>query len=142
MTYASTERFRNGGEWPFCSPIVFAPSHTPRQCVHNLEPLGSKRSLVAAAVSSQANVLAVLEANGDISIFALKAHGEGGICLVERELMIIESGLKSSQRSQSSICPSSLRFDTSGTQLLGVGPDGKVVLVTFDNPQHGSSFRG
>ncbi|KAL8830689.1 MAG: hypothetical protein Q9191_001294 [Dirinaria sp. TL-2023a] len=134
-TFASTERWLNGGEWPFCSPIVFPPTKWRSDTVHNLESLKDKRSIVAAAVSSQANVLAVLELNGRISVLNLKAHEREGMCVSDEEPTTLEVKL-SNQTAESQICPSALQFDPSGTKLFALGVDGKLVVVDFVDPRN------
>ncbi|KAL8796523.1 MAG: hypothetical protein Q9195_001197 [Heterodermia aff. obscurata] len=133
-THASTERWRNGGEWPFCSPITFPPESAPERTIHNLETLKDKRCLVAGAVSSKANIFAVLETSGKISFLGLKAHEGGGICCTDAPPCTMEPSL-SSQTTQSQICPSVLRFDPSGEKLFAVGPDGKFIVVHFTDDQ-------
>ena len=129
-THASTERWRNGGEWPFCSPIRFPPESAPERTIHDLESLKDKRQMVAGAVSSKANILAVLETSGNISFIGLKAHDLGGICGTDGPPCTIKPAL-TSQKTQSQICPSVLQFDPSGTRLFAVGPDGKFIAVDF-----------
>lgn len=133
-THASTERWRNGGEWPFCSPITFPPESAPERTIHDLESLKDKRRLVAGAVSSKANIFAVLESSGNISIIGLKAHDHGGICDTDVPPYTIKPAL-SSQKTQSQICPSVLQFDPSGKRLFAVGPDGKFIVVDFTHPE-------
>ena len=129
-THASTERWRNGGEWPFCSPITFPPESIPERTVHDLESLKDKRRLVAGAVSSKANVFVVLETSGNVSYIGLRAHDHGGICGTDVPPCTIKPAL-SSQKTQSQICPSVLQFDPSGKRLFAVGPDGKFIIVDF-----------
>ena len=127
-THASTERWRNGGEWSFCSPITF-PEPASERNVHDLEGLKDKRRLVAGAVSSKANIFAVLEITGSISFIGLRAHDHGGICGTDMPDTIKPT--LSSQKTQAQICPSVLRFDPSGKRLFAVGPDGKFIIVDF-----------
>ena len=129
-THASTERWRNGGEWPFCSPIKFPPESAPEKTIHDLESLKDKSQLVAGAVSSKANIFAVLETSGNISFIGLKAHDHGGICGTDAPPCTIKPTL-SSQKTQSQICPSVFQFDPSGKRLFAVGPDGKFIAVDF-----------
>ena len=134
-TFASSERWRNGGEWPFCSPIIFPPEQSSEGSTHNLESLRHKSRLVAAAVSSKVHVWAVLEMSGKISILGLKAHDREGICVSDEEPITIQASL-SAQTTQSQICPSALRFDPEGTKLFALGVDGKLVVVDFAESQH------
>ena len=133
-TFASTERWHNGGEWPFCSPIVFPDEKNRVDSIHNLESLRDRRCIVASAVSSQANVLVALEMSGRISVLGLKAHEQAGICVLDEEPTILEASL-SAQTTQSQICPNALRFDPSGTRLFALGVDGKLIVVDFVAPQ-------
>ena len=134
-THASTERWRNGGEWPFCSPITFPPGPSaPERTIYDLESLRDKRCLVAGAVSSKANVFAVLETSGKISFIGLKAHDHGGICGTDAPPCTIKPAL-SSQKTQSQTCPSVLQFDPTGERLFAVGPDGKFIVVDFTDQE-------
>ena len=139
-THASTERWRNGGEWPFCAPISFPPESAPERTIHDLHCLKDKRRLVAGAVSSKANVFAVLEISGNISFIGLQAHNDGGICAADVPPYTIKSAL-SSQKTQSQICPSVLQFDPSGERLFAVGPDGKFIVVDLTDREDQADTR-
>lgn len=131
-TAASSERCRNEGEWPYCSPITFPPEHVAGANVHNLESLRGRPSLVSGAVSSTVKVFAVLERKGRISLIGLQAHSEGGIYDGDQEPETVEFSLND-QKTEHQICPSALKFDNSGTRLYAVGPDGKIVIVDFED---------
>ena len=133
--FASTERFRNGGEWSFCARISFHSSQKENHSMHYLEALGDRRCLVAAAISPQANIMAVLESNGTISLFGIQAHREGGLCIADEP--IVFASVLNPQRAQCSISPSSIGFDDSGMMLMAVGPDG--VGISLDLADRSSS---
>ena len=100
------------------------------QLSHDLEGLKDQARLVVGAVSSEVHVFAVLAESGTISIVGLRAHRKGGIHDGGQEPHTIEQSLPEQKR-QPPICPSSLQFDTAGTRLFAVSPDGKVIILDF-----------
>lgn len=135
-TAASTERWRNGGEWPFCSLVVTPPGSVPASSIHNLEQLKNQRALVAGTVSSQASLFAVLERTGKIFLVGLTGHGDGGICgeAEAPERLSVSLPEQSGVTTQGTSC---LRFDPTGSKLYAVDPKGKIVIVSF-KPEEGA----
>ncbi|KAL8810971.1 MAG: hypothetical protein Q9200_002161 [Gallowayella weberi] len=128
-TSASTERFRSGGEWPFISPIVGPNERVPPRTVHDLIAFKDHRQLVASAVSSVANKLAVLSKSGKILVVDLTGHEDGGVCSRTSVPDSIPEALCELKSSRAT--PACLKFDPSGSRLYAVDPGGKLIVVSF-----------
>ncbi|KAL8704700.1 MAG: hypothetical protein Q9201_002162 [Fulgogasparrea decipioides] len=131
-TSAATERFRSHGEWPFSSPIPQGETQAPPSATHHFIALKDYRQLVAGAVSSVANIFAVLEKSGRILILHLTGHEDGGVTSLSTRDGKPES-LQVSLNQVQSLRTSTqrMRFDPSGEKLYAVDPEGKLVVVTF-----------
>lgn len=128
-TSASTERYRSGGEWPFISPISTGGGQVPQSVVHSLVAMKSQRQLVAGAVSSKANIYAMLDKAGKVLILRLASHEDGGIHSRNVRPFTLQASLCSLRSSSaSSTC---LRFDPAGTKLYGVDPEGNLLIASF-----------
>src|SRR2546430_8756186 len=68
----------NGGEWSFISPVVSSPAILPKSLSHRIEQLLG--SIIAGAVTSVGEVLAVVESTGKIRLFRLNRQLDGGLC--------------------------------------------------------------
>ncbi|KAI4248601.1 MAG: hypothetical protein LQ352_005892 [Teloschistes flavicans] len=125
---APTERYRSHGEWPFCSPID-PPEHVPPSSQHDLTALKDSRQLAVGAVSSVANVFAVLEKSGRILLLPLSAHTDGGIHTRNMKPDVLRDSLCQGRTSRGSV--DSLKFDPAGRDLYAIDPDGKLIVVSF-----------
>ena len=129
-TAASTERWRNGGEWPFCSPVIMPPGSVLESSIHNLVQLQKQRTLLAGTSSSRAGVFAVLDHTGRIFLVGLTGHENSGICGQLESPKRLSPKL-SEQSGVAVQASSRLRFDPSGTKLYAVDLKGKVIVVSF-----------
>ena len=128
-TSPSSERYRNGGEWPFISPLSYRRGpelRPPNAPFHNLEQFKEHHALTVGCVSTKHNVLAVLEGSGKISILSLKSHEDGGICGEEKAQRLSEALHR--QEKPSTAC---LRFDPEGERLFAIDPKGKIIITDF-----------
>ncbi|KAL8738320.1 MAG: hypothetical protein Q9181_000863 [Wetmoreana brouardii] len=92
----------------------------------------SHRPLVTGAVSSVANIFAVLEKSGRILILHLTGHEDGGVTshsTRDGEPERLQVSLNQVQSLRTST--HRIRFDPSGEKLYAVDPEGKLVVVTF-----------
>lgn len=128
-TSASTERYRSNGEWPFISPVATSDEEVPPSTVHDFVALQSYRQLITGAVSSVANIYAVLEKTGKIVTLRLTSHEHGGIGPREEAPQKLRASLCSLESSRAST--TCMRFDPSGEKLYAVDPEGKLLVVTF-----------
>lgn len=129
-TAASTERWRNDGEWPFCSPVIMPPGSVLESSIHNFVHLQEQRTLVAGTVSSRASVFAVLEKTGKIFLVGLTGHENGGIWGQPESPKCLSASL-TAQSGVATQGTSPIRFDPSGSKLYAVDPKGKVIIVSF-----------
>ena len=130
-TSPSTERWRNQGEWSFSLPVLNTTVPVLKcttKAIHNFEQFRKHRALVAGAVSSRHNVLAVLEETGKIYILRLDAHEDGGIHSPELDAGKLAVRL-AKQETPSANC---LRFDPDGERLFAVDIKGKIIIVEFE----------
>lgn len=123
------------GEWPFASPVTATGEEAPSTSVHDFDTLQHYRYLIAGAVSSVANVYAVLEKTGKIVILRLTGHEEGGICSRDEAPLKVKASLCGTSGPRAST--SCMRFDPSGKRLFAVDPEGTLLVVTF-RPEEGS----
>lgn len=87
------------------------------------------RQLVASAVSSKANIYAVLDKAGKVLILRLAAHEEGGIYTRDVSPLTLRTSLCNMRNSPaSSTC---LRFDPGGKKLYGVDAEGNLLIASF-----------
>lgn len=126
-TSPSSERFKNGGEWPYSSPIGKPSESLPSDTIHNFEQFQKHQALKAGAVSQKCNIFAVLEQNGNISFLPLTGHSKGGIHSDETPIR-----LEISLCEQDRPSPLCLRFDPTGTRLYAVDAKGKIIITTFE----------
>ena len=129
-TAASTERWRNGGEWSFCSPVILPPSQVPEMAIHDLDQLGKQQTLIAGAVSSSASIFAVLEKTGRIYLLKLSGHEDGGVCGQVDPPQRLPASLSEFSRvsTQGTTC---LRFDPTGSIMYAISPKGRLIVVRF-----------
>ncbi|KAL8648296.1 MAG: hypothetical protein Q9210_005071 [Variospora velana] len=134
-TSASTERYVSKGEWPFASPVTATGEEAPSTSVHDFDTLQNYRYLIAGAVSSLANIYAILEKTGQIVILRLTGHEEGGICSRDEAPHKVKASLCGTNSPRAST--SCMQFDPSGERLFAVDPEGTLLVVTF-RPEDGS----
>ncbi|MCJ1461908.1 hypothetical protein MMC07_000507 [Pseudocyphellaria aurata] len=126
-TSPSSERYKNGGEWPYSAPIGRPSESLPPDITHSFQQFRKQQALVAGAVSQQCNIFAVLEKTGNIFYVPLSAHSGGGIhSKIEKPIK-----LKGSLCKQDRPSPDCLRFDPAGTRLYAVDATGKITITTF-----------
>ncbi|KAI4090549.1 MAG: hypothetical protein LQ344_004690 [Seirophora lacunosa] len=128
-TSASTERYKSKGDWSFTSPVTATNEDMPSTSVHEFVNLQAYRHLVAGAVSSVANIYAVLEKSGKIVILRLTGHEEGGICSRDEAPRKLRASLCGTRGLRASA--SCLRFDPEGKRLFAVDPEGTLLIVRF-----------
>lgn len=126
-TSPSSERSKNGGEWPYACPVSKPNEPFPQAMIHNFEQFAKHQALVAGAVSRQCNIFAVLERTGNIFFLQLTGHSDGGIHSKVQTPIKLKVSLCKQVRSS----PLCIRFDPSGTRLYAVDATGRIIVSTF-----------
>ena len=130
-TSPSSERYRNGGEWSFISPLSYTMGprlRPPNLPCHDLEQFKGHHALTVGCVSRTHDVLAVLEDSGNISILSLENHEKGGICGEEGEPKRLPEALCREEKPSTSC----LRFDPDGEKLFAIDRKGKIIVTKFE----------
>ena len=128
-TAPSSERWLHDGEWSFILPVHEDTSRSsihPVGIVHNFEQFKYHRPLFAGCASSRHHLFAVLEKSGKLSVLGLDKHDDGGIHGQEEAEILPHSLCK-----QDRPLTDCLRFDTSGSYLMGIDPKGTIIVTEF-----------
>jgi hypothetical protein len=133
-TSPSDRRNENGGEWPFISPVHSGRISVPKQMEHSFFNLGESLPIIAGAVSTHGNVVAMLENTGNLILCSLARSENGGIC-PSGEVKVLKSIL--SKHKNSLLSSTSLRFhhdkDNKRVYLFAVDIKGKVIRIGFSS---------
>lgn len=104
----------------------------PKQLEHSFFVLGESRPIIAGGVSTQGNVVAMLENTGNLILSSLAHNDSGGIC-PSGEIVTLKNIL--SKHTNSLVSSTSVRFhldeDNKHVYLFAVDIKGKVARIRF-----------
>jgi hypothetical protein len=131
-TSPSNERFRNGGEWTYISPVSDTPSGVPEELDQNLWRLrDDAKAILTGAATPNGDVVALLEQTGKVLLFPLGPGRDGGL-VNSQEPIKLNKELSKQQKASTT----SLRFCTKGTNrqlhLYAIDTKGRVVWKSFE----------
>ena len=133
-TSPSNERFRNGGEWTYISPVSDTPSRVPKELDQNLWRLHDARAILTGAATPNGDVVALLEERGKVLLFPL-GPGKGGGLVNFQEPIKLDKELSKQQKASTT----SLRFCAKGENrqlhLYAIDTKGRVIWKSFDQGQ-------
>lgn len=130
------ERVVNGGEWSFISPVGSASVRVPNSLVHDLTRLKKSGPIIAAAVSPQGDIAALVEYRGNdqsrLLIMPVVAEEDGGLSTSD-PVVLNEAILATKENERIKMSPTAIRFYQSdaGFSLVAVDVKGRVIKKHF-----------
>lgn len=133
-TSPSNERFPNGGEWTYISPVSDIPSRVPKELNLDLLRLYNAKAILTGAATPNGDVVALLEERGKVLLFPLAPGKDGGLMNLQDPITLSMELCKQQKASATS-----LRFCEKGTNrqvhLYAIDTKGRVVHKSFDRGQ-------
>lgn len=133
-TSPSNERFRNGGEWTYISPVSDTPSRVPEELNQDLWRLRDARAILTGAATPNGDVVALLEETGKVLLFPLGPGKDGGLVSFQEPIKL-DKELSKQQKASTT----SLRFCAKGPNrqlhLYAIDTKGRVVWKSFNQGQ-------